>query len=93
VKWTLYGGKMVGKSSYQIVRIPGYQGIEPGDVVFIPDQTHHFIVTDIDYGTNTLWSVDGNTYGQKIRALKKKIWYTGAEASTKTPWGYYRILT
>ena len=92
VRWTLLGGKIVGKSANQVKYVPGNQGLRPGDVAMIPKANHHFIVTGVDYGSNTLWSVDGNTSGQMIRSLTKQVKYSSQEAATKTIYGYYRVL-
>ena len=64
-RWTLLGGKMVGPG---VVKIGGSKGIVPGDVAQISAGSHHFIVTEIDYGSNTLSSVDGNSGHQLIRS-------------------------
>ena len=89
VRWTLLGGKMKGS---QVSYHPGRQGMQPGDVAIIPASNHHFIITDVDYGSNALSSVDGNTMNQKIRTKDKKINHSGSDASTQNIYGYYRVL-
>ena len=88
VRWTLHGGKMVGAG---ITKLPGFKNIVLGDVAIIYAASHHFIVFDIDYDSNTLQSVDGNTANQYIRVTEKKIQYTGQDASTKSVVAFYRI--
>lgn len=76
-KWTLYGGKI---KNIQIVW--GNSGMQPGDLAMITSGNHHFIVTDVDYSTKTMHTVEGNTSGQFIRARTRK---------TTEPYAYYRI--
>lgn len=75
--WTLYGGKI---KNIQIVW--GSNGMQPGDLAMIEKGNHHFIVTDVDYSTKTMSTVEGNTSGQYIRARTRK---------TTEPYAYYRI--
>lgn len=88
-QWTLMGGAIKGKGvSYR----PGNQGIQPGDVAMIPKANHHFLVVGVDYGGNTLWTVEGNTEGQLIRERTRQFKYSkDPKASEKTIYGYYRI--
>ncbi len=76
-RWTLYGGKIKN-----LALIWGNDGMQPGDVAMIQSGNHHFIVTDIDYSTNTMHTVEGNTSGQFIRARTRL---------TTEPYAYYRI--
>jgi hypothetical protein len=77
VRWTLYGGKMLN-----IEYRNGNKNMAPGDVAIIVSGNHHFIVTDIDYSSNSMSTVEGNTSGQYIRARTRK---------TSEPYGYYHI--
>ncbi|HMD42901.1 MAG TPA: hypothetical protein VKH45_07500 [Candidatus Acidoferrum sp.] len=90
VRWTLLGGNMVGDG---VTKLLGYQNIVPGDVAIINRASHHFIVSDIDYASNTLLSVDGNTANQYIRLVSKKIHYDGSDANTKSVVAFYRVKT
>ncbi len=76
-----------------VTKLPGYQNIVPGDVAIINRASHHFIVSDIDYASNTLLSVDGNTANQYIRLVSKKIHYDGSDANTKSVVAFYRVKT
>jgi hypothetical protein len=88
-RWTLLTGKIVGDG---VTKLPGHRNIVPGDIAIINSGDHHFIVTDIDYASNTLQSVDGNAGWQYIRNVKsKKIQYSGPHASTKSIVAFYRI--
>jgi hypothetical protein len=88
VRWTLNGGKMVGDG---VTLLPGSNNIVPGDAAIINHASHHFIVSDIDYDTNTLESVDGNTTNQYIRSGRKKIQESGTDASTRSVVAFYRV--
>lgn len=77
VRWTLYGGKMLN-----IEYRNGNKNMQPGDVAMIVSGNHHFIVTDIDYSSGTMHTVEGNTSGQLIRNRTRK---------TSEPYGYYHI--
>ncbi len=76
-QWTLYGGKI---KNLEIVW--GNGGIRPGDIAMIQSGNHHFIVTDVDYSSKTMHTVEGNTANQFIRARTR---------STIEPYAYYRI--
>jgi hypothetical protein len=88
VRWTLYGGKMIGDG---VTLLPGSNNIVPGDVAIINHASHHFIVSDIDYARNSLESVDGNTANQFIRSGRKKIRESGTDASTRSVVAFYRV--
>ncbi len=93
-KWVL-GLGMKG----DVIKRTGYQNIRPGDVAWIRGKAnksgnyawHHFIVTDIDYATNYLESVDGNSTSNSIVWWDKKIKYSGSDAADKNIWGYYQL--
>jgi hypothetical protein len=76
-RWTLNGGEIK-----TIALVWGSEGMQPGDVAMIQNGNHHFIVTDVDYSTKTMHTVEGNTSGQYIRARTRK---------TMEPYAYYRI--
>jgi hypothetical protein len=53
---------------------------------------HHFIVTAIDYDSNSMESVDGNSTDNKIVwHTEKTIRYSGADAHLKSVCAYYKI--
>lgn len=78
VRWTLYGGKM---KNIQLVW--GSSGMQRGDVAIIKSADHHFIVTDVNYSTKKMDTVEGNTSGQYIRAITTR--------QPTEPYAYYRI--
>lgn len=76
--WTLYGGKILG-----IDLVWSHGGMQPGDVAILPGKNqHHIIVTDVDYDTNTMKTVEGNTMGQLIKTNSRRA---------TDPYAYYRI--
>lgn len=95
VKW-IAGSGMSGSG---VVRRSGFQGIVPGDVAWIRGKAnpsgqyawHHFIVTDIDYSSNYLESVDGNSTNNSIVWHDKQVQYYGYDAADKQIWGYYHL--
>lgn len=95
VKW-VSGAGIKGSG---VTRRSGYQNIRPGDVAWIRGKAnaqgnyawHHFIVTKINYGSNYLESVDGNSTGNSIIWYDKKIKYSGSDAADKDIWGYYQL--
>jgi hypothetical protein len=76
-RWTLNGGKI-----YNLSLNWGNAGMQPGDIAMIVAGNHHFIVTDVDYGSKTMKTVEGNTSGQYIRSRSRK---------TTEPYAYYSI--
>lgn len=88
-RWTLLGGGIKGSGvSYR----PGYQGMRRGDVAMIPKSNHHFLIRHADYAANRIWTIEGNTQGQYIRARTRQLTYPGdPKAAEKTIYGYYRI--
>ncbi|MGH7461352.1 MAG: hypothetical protein ACREMA_10030 [Longimicrobiales bacterium] len=89
-RWTLLGGGIKGSG---VSLRSGNQNMLPGDVAMIPKSNHHFIVTDVDYTGNKLWTVEGNTGNQYIREMTRQFKYPkDPKASEKTIYGYYRIL-
>lgn len=53
---------------------------------------HHFIVTDIDYDSNHLEPVDGNSTGYKIVwHTNKMIRYSGPDANSNSVCAYYKV--
>lgn len=97
VKW-ISGSGIAGKS---VKKVYDYRYIRPGDVAVIPGKQnakghrlwHHFIVTAIDYGSNHLESVDGNsTRNQIVWHTNKRIRYTGSTAYDNSIAAYYQVL-
>jgi hypothetical protein len=83
-RWTLLGGLIKGKGvtgalahTYPL-RATSNQ-LQPGDIAVIKRYQHHFIVTDVDYGANQVYCVEGNTSGQIIRRAVRAIKYTSAQ--------------
>ncbi|MGH7471377.1 MAG: hypothetical protein ACRENP_25790 [Longimicrobiales bacterium] len=95
VKWRL--GEGIKGSG--VVRRSGDQNIRAGDVAWIRGAAnssgqyawHHFIVTKVNYGTNKLESVDGNSTNNSIVWHSKSIRYSGNDAADKNIWGYYQL--
>jgi hypothetical protein len=60
----------------------------------IPKANHHFIVIDVDYAGNKLWTVEGNAGNQYIREMTRRFKYPGdPEAAEKEIYGYYRVVS
>ena len=68
LRWTLYGGNILGT---EVRKVFGNSGLQPGDIAKIAAHSHHFIVTDID--SNQISTVEGNTEGQAIRTRTRNV--------------------
>lgn len=82
VKW-VYGKGIVGTG---VEKTWSAKGMRPGDVAIVretPDSKgkavhHHFVVTRVDYASNSMESVDGNSTNNEIVWHKnKKIYHSG----------------
>lgn len=98
--WWQAGGNKPGINGAGVKKVYDYRFMRPGDVAVIRGKQmqngnylwHHFVVTDIDYDSNHLESVDGNSTGNKIVwHTGKQIRYSGPDASSKSVCAYYKI--
>jgi hypothetical protein len=99
VRWQR-GGSSPGINGGGVKKVYDYRYVRPGDVGVVRGRKlqngnylwHHFIVTAIDYASNSLESVDGNSTGNKIVwHPDKKIRYSGPDDHTKSVCAYYRL--
>ena len=94
VKWS--GGGIVGKG---VNKTWDNKGMKAGDVAVVRGKDknggpvhHHFMITHIDYPTNVLQSVDGNSTNNCIVwHTDKKIYYSGADKNIYTPYCHYKL--
>jgi hypothetical protein len=68
VRWSTWQGQLVGA-----VKHPYSNGLAPGDIAVIGQNSHHFIVVAVDHANNELRTVEGNTMNQYIRERRRPI--------------------
>ena len=88
VRWSLVSGRPEGPG----VRVVyGSMGIAPGDIAIMKSGNHHYVVTDIDYEKNLIWSVDGNSGEQRIRKRERNIKFP-KQRERMSVYAYYRVV-